>query len=452
MAGRSGRLPWGSVRQERSGRWTARVPVPDATGRHRSLGTYDRKRDALDAITRERARVLGGTWVDPTHEHRLAPYVAEFIATRGYKPRTKALQERIHREWLASELPLLVPGQPLRVIDLGSRAMRSITPQDVRDWHTAVRSESRRRAVERATASALQPARVARAIREWATEEGLDVSVTGRIPATVRERWERAGGERLLRVDVPPTAGEAEPAQAYRLLHAALHQAAEDGLIAANPARIQGGGSYRAPDRRPATIAEVATIADAMPERYRAAVWVAALTSLRSGEQFALQRRDWDAQSRTLWIERALSIEDGSVAFGTVKSEASRRRVSVPELAAKHLEEHLAKYTGKARGALIFTTSTGGVVLPDRIGKVFEKARHQAGRDDLAWHDLRHTGQSLLAEAGASVRELQARAGHSTTSAALRYVHQYGDPTQRAAERLDALLAGERAGEPDAEP
>jgi len=420
------------------------VPVPDAPGRHRSLGTYDRKRDALDAITRERARVLGGTWADPSHgDRRLEEYAAEFVATRGYKPRPLALNERILREWVAAELPLVVSGQPLRIVDLGSRTLRSLTPQDVRDWHTAVRGESRRRAVERATASALHPTRIARAIREWAAETGIDLHTTGRIPATVRDAWERAAGERSLRVDVPPTAGDAEAAQAYRLLHAALQQAVEDGFIPANPARIKGAGAYHAPERRPATIEEVAAIAAAMPAHYRAAVWVAALTSLRSGELFALQRRDWDADARSLWVERALTQEDGIVTFGTVKTESSRRRVTVPELAASQLNAHIATHTARGRTALIFTTRTGGVVLPDRVGKAFERARHAAGRDDLTWHDLRHTGQSLLAEAGASVRELQARAGHSTTSAALRYVHQYGDPTQRAAERLDALLAGE---------
>lgn len=39
------------------------------------------------------------------------------------------------------------------------------------------------------------------------------------------------------------------------------------------------------------------------------------------------------------------------------------------------------------------------------------------------FHDLRHTGNQLAAEAGATTRELMRRMGHSTVRAAMRYQH-----------------------------
>jgi integrase len=51
------------------------------------------------------------------------------------------------------------------------------------------------------------------------------------------------------------------------------------------------------------------------------------------------------------------------------------------------------------------------------------KARKAAGRDDLRWHDLRHSGAVLAAATGASLAELMARLGHSTPQAAMRYQH-----------------------------
>ena len=45
------------------------------------------------------------------------------------------------------------------------------------------------------------------------------------------------------------------------------------------------------------------------------------------------------------------------------------------------------------------------------------------GREDLRWHDLRHSGAVLAAATGASLAELMARLGHSTPQAALRYQH-----------------------------
>jgi integrase len=44
--------------------------------------------------------------------------------------------------------------------------------------------------------------------------------------------------------------------------------------------------------------------------------------------------------------------------------------------------------------------------------------------DRHSLHDLRHTGNTLAGEAGASLRELMDRMGHSTTRAALIYQHR----------------------------
>jgi integrase len=51
-------------------------------------------------------------------------------------------------------------------------------------------------------------------------------------------------------------------------------------------------------------------------------------------------------------------------------------------------------------------------------------ARSPAGIGvDLHFHDLRHTGNTLAAASGASLRELMAHMGHSTPRAALIYQH-----------------------------
>ncbi len=52
-----------------------------------------------------------------------------------------------------------------------------------------------------------------------------------------------------------------------------------------------------------------------------------------------------------------------------------------------------------------------------------DKARNEVGRPDLRFHDLRHTGAVMAARAGATLAELQARLGHSTATAAMRYQH-----------------------------
>jgi hypothetical protein len=46
-----------------------------------------------------------------------------------------------------------------------------------------------------------------------------------------------------------------------------------------------------------------------------------------------------------------------------------------------------------------------------------------AGLPGVHFHDLRHTGNTLSADAGANLRELMERMGHSSTRAALVYPH-----------------------------
>jgi integrase len=58
----------------------------------------------------------------------------------------------------------------------------------------------------------------------------------------------------------------------------------------------------------------------------------------------------------------------------------------------------------------------------------------------LAFHDLRHSALTIDAEAGATLAELQAHAGHSTVDAALRYQHATQDRAVALAAAVDVLI------------
>jgi integrase len=76
---------------------------------------------------------------------------------------------------------------------------------------------------------------------------------------------------------------------------------------------------------------------------------------------------------------------------------------------------------------------------PFELYKVFFPAREAAGRKDLHWHDLRHTGAVLAAQTGASLAELMGRLGHTTPGAAMRYQHAAADRDAEIARRVSAL-------------
>ncbi|WP_130335608.1 tyrosine-type recombinase/integrase [Micromonospora kangleipakensis] len=65
-----------------------------------------------------------------------------------------------------------------------------------------------------------------------------------------------------------------------------------------------------------------------------------------------------------------------------------------------------------------------------------------AGRlDDLTFHDLRHTGQTLAAQTGATLADLMKRLGHSSMAAARRYLHAVDGRDREIAKALSELAA-----------
>jgi integrase len=80
---------------------------------------------------------------------------------------------------------------------------------------------------------------------------------------------------------------------------------------------------------------------------------------------------------------------------------------------------------GVGRAGLLFPSAgdPDKHMRPATLYKVWYPARDAAGRPDLRFHDLRHTGAVLAASTGATLAELMARLGHSTPGAAMRYQH-----------------------------
>ena len=87
----------------------------------------------------------------------------------------------------------------------------------------------------------------------------------------------------------------------------------------------------------------------------------------------------------------------------------------------------------------MFPAAAGGHMAPSSLYAVYYPARKTAGRDDLRFHDLRHTGAVLAAATGATLAELMARLGHSTVTAAMRYQHAAADRDKAIAAALSKL-------------
>jgi integrase len=229
-------------------------------------------------------------------------------------------------------------------------------------------------------------------------------------------------------------------AHAYGLLRSILASAVYDRLIVQNPCHIRGAGnSKRVHKIKPLTLPELEVLTAAMPERYQAMVLLAAWCGLRFGELAELRRSDLDLKNGRIKIRRAVVRAAGKVIIGTPKSEAGIRDVAIPPHLVPILKTHIGEHAEFGRD-LLFPAANGGHLAPSSLYKVFYPARKAAGRPDLRWHDLRHTGAVLAAATGATLAELMARLGHSTQGAALRYQHAAQDRDAEIARRLSAMV------------
>lgn len=398
----SSRRGFGAIKQRGKGKpHEASYMGPDGV-RHRAPTTFATRDAAVAWLEQERRLLERGEWTSPasraaTKQRRqsltVGVYAAEWLAGRELRPTTADLYGRLLRRQVLDVVER-IPATP------GTGRRKRIPAHDV-------------------------------------TRPGLrDVPLAELTRDRVRA-WYRSLGVRNPR----------QRAAAYALLSSIATSAVEDGHLTANPCTIRGAGSaHRAHRIEPATVPELDAIAGAMPERWRLAVTLAAWCALRAGEVFELRRGDVDitpdGSRGVLHITRAVSWVGSHETTGEPKTRAGVRDVAIPPHILPEVREHVRRFAQLGAGGLLFYAADGGHVSTSARYAAFNRARKAAGRPDLRWHDLRHTGAVLAAQSGATLAELQARLGHTTPGMALHYQHAAQGRDQLLAERLSAHATG----------
>jgi integrase len=234
---------------------------------------------------------------------------------------------------------------------------------------------------------------------------------------------------------------------AYGLLRTILGSAASEGKALVNPCVLRGAGSVkRVHQIRPASLPELTKLTEAMPEPYQAMIPLASWCALRFGELTELRRRDVildpDHQKGTIRIERAVVRTEEGYGVTTPKSDAGTRDVAIPPHLVGVIAEHLSVHVGRVDDSLLFPAEHGGHLAPSSLYRHWYQARDTAGRPDLRFHDLRHSGAVLAALSGATLAELMGRLGHSTPAAALRYQHVAAGRDEAIAAKLSEIAYG----------
>jgi integrase len=168
-------------------------------------------------------------------------------------------------------------------------------------------------------------------------------------------------------------------------------------------------------------------------------VLLAGWCALRFGELAELRRADIDTDAGVIRVRRGVVRLPGGPRIKDPKSEAGKRDVNIPPHLMPAVRAHLAAHVAASPDALLFASAGGRHLTPSSLYGMYYPAREAAGRPDLRFHDLRHTGAVLAAATGATLAELMARLGHSTVNAALRYQHAAADRDKAIAVALSEL-------------
>lgn len=126
------------------------------------------------------------------------------------------------------------------------------------------------------------------------------------------------------------------------------------------------------------------------PGRTRAAVTLLVTTGLRVGELLAL---------------RAEQIRDGAIHLDARTKTGRPRAVPILPPGSRYLHHVPLRLTY------------------DGLRTAFDRAKRAAGLPDIRLHDLRHTVGSLLADSGATLRDIQVWLGHTSPVTSTRYTH-----------------------------
>ena len=237
----------------------------------------------------------------------------------------------------------------------------------------------------------------------------------------------------------------------HALLHKALKQAVNDGLIPRNVTE-----AVTAPRQTRKEIQALppeqarAFLQAAKSDRLEALYLLAIHTGLRQGELLGLKWDDIDLDQGTLQVRRILSAAKSGPAFTTPKNNKGRSVRLTPRAVQalrdhrkRQIEERLKQAGHWHDTGLVFTSTVGTPLNRHNVfGRSFKPLLRRAGLPDIPFHALRHSFATLMLSGREHPKVVQEMLGHSRINTTLDfYSHVLPDMQREAINRLDVMLS-----------
>lgn len=250
----------------------------------------------------------------------------------------------------------------------------------------------------------------------------------------------------------PKIVGIASQHRIFATLRAALNAAVAKRQIPFNPAmgiELEPETRAESPRWSPADAARflAATRDDPLYLMFRIAV----LRGMRRGELVGVRWSDADLDAGVLTLAHTILQLGGKITAGTPKTEGSERKIFLDKITAELLRQHRRDQAAARLQAgsawedndLIFARADGSPWPPDYVLRRFKRIAADAGLPVLTLHQGgRHTGNSLMRDAGVDDAVRMREVGHTTKSVSDRYTHTLDEQHRQAAEATARLVDG----------
>lgn len=232
-------------------------------------------------------------------------------------------------------------------------------------------------------------------------------------------------------------------ARSYSMMKSVMETAVEDGIIPMNPCKVRGGGNTKTGKKVDVpTDAELEAIIGALPSKYFCLAIVAAAGALRFGEIVALRTTDVDVYfDRSGFVDCVRVRISRSIRHtryhgrveGPPKTEAGVRSLYIYGKDAAEIAKHVDTIDVGLR--LWSSMRDPDEPMPYHTFKHNWDRARESVHSKATVHSMRHYSGTKYAQVGATLKEVMARLGHSTPSAALRYQHS-GERDEELAKRM----------------
>ena len=239
----------------------------------------------------------------------------------------------------------------------------------------------------------------------------------------------------------------------HSILSAAFDRAVRYGQLGVNPAELAEPPAFKRGDPDPPSPAEAAALLNAAwaEADWGTFLWLSMVTGSRRGEMVALRWTHVDLDRGTVTVQRSLAqTRSGLVEKGTKSSQG--RGVSLDDQTVEFLRAHRSRVESRCSAlgvrppidGFVFSQDPDGTrpLLPRSVSQRYRRMATRLGLRSTRLHALRHYTATELLAAGADLRTVAGRLGHSDGGATtLRvYAGRVTEADRRAANLLASLM------------